>query len=282
MNKTSILKSLALMSAIAVISSCGSTLEELHETVTIDGAVGALVGNVDRPVVKSDKCPVAIIYHGLTGNRSEAHLLAVADSLYNEGVAVVRFDFNGHGESEGLFSNMDLNNELEDAKIIYDYVCSLPWADKKNIILSGHSQGGLIAGVAAADLGKDKVKSLILMAPAACIHNMCVEGSMFSHPFDVNNLPDSLEFWGGEFLGKSYLQSGIDMDVLERTSGYDGPVCILQGGSDSNIIGEASKYPSYLKDCEYHEMEGLTHCFGEDLALPAKISAEFVRKQLGK
>lgn len=269
------------MLAICTASCTSPVLEPLNENVTIKGSVGNLVGDIYRPEVKGSTCPVAIIYHGLTGNRAEAHLEAAKDSILAAGYAVIRFDYNGHGDSEGLFSNMTLDNELEDSKIIYDYVASLDWVDKSNIALVGHSQGGLLAGVAAADLGKDKVKCAILMAPAACIHRMVLEGQMFGVPADINTMPDSIAFWGQQ-LGKNYVQSAIDMDVLTRTSGYDGPVCILQGGADKSIRPDAEKYPDYLKDLEYHTLDGLTHCFGEDLETPAKLTAEFLTKHFSK
>jgi pimeloyl-ACP methyl ester carboxylesterase len=37
---------------------------------------------------------------------------------FTAGIASVKFDFNGHGESEGEFSGMTVPNEIEDAKYI--------------------------------------------------------------------------------------------------------------------------------------------------------------------
>jgi len=275
-------KGLLIIAAFACLASCKAPmLEPLNENVSIKGSVGNLVGDIYRPEVKGTTCPVAIIYHGLTGNRAEAHLEAAKDSILAHGIAVIRFDYNGHGDSEGLFSNMTLDNELEDSKLIYDYVSSLPWVDKSKIAIVGHSQGGLLAGVEAGDLGKDKIRCAVLMAPAACIHTMVLNGEMFGVDADINTMPDSIAFWNHQ-LGKKYVQSAIDMDVLGRTSAYDGPVCIIQGENDHSIKPDAEKYPSVLKDCEYHGLEGLTHCFGEDLATPAKITAEFIEKEFAK
>lgn len=272
----------SFLAAFASIVACSSPmLEKIEDNISIQGSVGTLVGDLYRPEVKGKTCPIAIIYHGLTGNRAEAHLEAAKDSILAHGIAVVRFDYNGHGDSEGLFSNMTLDNELEDSKLIYEYVCSLPWVDKSKIAIVGHSQGGLLAGVEAGDLGKDKIKCAVLMAPAACIHRMVLEGKMFGVDADINTMPDSIAFWGQQ-LGKNYVQSAIDLDVYARTAAYDGPVCILQGDKDLSIKPDAEKYPSYLKDCEYHSLEGLTHCFGEDLATPAKITAEFIQKEFAK
>lgn len=251
----------------------------VNETVHIQGSKGQLVGDIQIPEGRGKK-PVTIIYHGLTGFRTEPHLMALNDSLLARGIATVRFDFNGHGESEGLFSEMTLFNELEDAKAIYNYVASLPWVDKKRISIAGHSQGGLETGLLAGDLGAEKIRSAVLLAPAACIHTMAESGNMFG--IDIRNeasLPDSVELWGGKCVGKAYLQSALECDVFERTSHYTGPVLVVQALNDSpELMRDAARYPDYLPQAEFVELEGLTHCFPEDLGTPARIAAEFIAK----
>ena len=266
----------SVIACIAILSACTGSLPELHEKVSIDGSIGKLQGQIDRPAILAGKAPVTIILHGLTGYRSEPHLNALADSLFSRGVATIRFDFNGHGESEGLFSGMTLFNELEDAHRIYDYAASLPWVDKKKISVAGHSQGGLEAGLLAGELGADKVSKLLLLAPAACIHTMATEGSMFGYDL-ASELPDSLLFWGGRYLGKAYLQSALDCDVYGITARYEGSVRILQGlNDDPSLIRDAKRYQEYLPQAEYIPLEGLSHCFPEDLATYAKLGADFL------
>lgn len=266
----------AFLCVILLLTACSTPLPELHETVCIDGSVGKLQGQVDRPAVPDGKAPVAIILHGLTGYRTEPHLNALADSLQARGVATVRFDFNGHGESEGRFSSMTLFNELEDAHLIYDYVAALPWVDPKSISVAGHSQGGLEAGLLAGELGAGKVRKLLLLAPAACIHTMAEEGSLFGYETG-DTLPDSLQFWGGRYLGKAYLQSALDCDVYGITARYEGPVRILQGMDDSpGLIRDAKRYLDYLPQAEFIPLEGLSHCYPEDLGTPARLGADFI------
>lgn len=275
------MKKLSLILAAMFCISCAGSLGELHETVTIDGDHGKLIGNIDRPAINGEKAPVLIFYHGLTGHRSEMHINAVCDSVYAAGVAVVRFDFNGHGESEGDFSQMSLDNELAEAKLIYDYVASLPWVDTERICLSGHSQGGLITGVTAGDLGASKVRCAALLAPAACIHTMATEGHMFEYDVNLENMPDSILFWKGLYLGKDYIRSAIEMDVYGRTSAYEGPTLVVQGTNDMpELYRDSKRYPEFVKNCEYVEIEGLTHCFPEDYATPAILTRDFILKNI--
>lgn len=97
------------------------------------------------------RVPVTIIMHGFMGNKNERMLALLADSLAARGIASVRFDFNGHGQSEGKFEEMTVPNEIEDAKKIYAYVASQPWADTTRIALAGHSQGGVVSAMTAGE-----------------------------------------------------------------------------------------------------------------------------------
>ena len=255
-------------------------LPELNYVETIDGSHGKLVGDVTRPAVQARKVPVVIICHGLTGWRAENHNMAVGDSLLAHGYATVCFDFNGHGESEGKFSDMTIENELEDLHCIYDYVAGLPWVDKKRIAVAGHSQGGFVAGVFAGDMGRKKVKCAVLLAPAACIHVDAVNNIFFDAPASYEDLADSAFYWG-RWFGKDYFRAAREIKVFERTGAYDGPVLIVQGDADMpNLLRDSRLYPNYIKDCKYVELPGLTHCFPENYALPASLSLEFIQQNL--
>lgn len=242
--------------------------------VSIQGARGTLVGEVMK--VSDKKAPVAIICHGLTGNRNETFLLAVVDELSKKGVSSVRFDFNGHGESEGAFSGMTVSNELEDLEHIYDYVCSLDWVDKSRISLVGHSQGGLVSGIFAGEKGKRKIRSVALLAPAACIQYFAQDGNFFGID-TAKNLPDSIPFWGGRFLGKAYVEDARELKVYERSLRYKGPETIIIGSKDSpDLFKYAKLYSEKSPSISFQELPGLTHCFEEDIHTPARLTAEFL------
>ena len=242
--------------------------------MNIQGARGTLVGEVVK--VSDKKAPVAIICHGLTGNRNETFLLAVVDELSKKGISSVRFDFNGHGESEGAFSGMTVSNELEDLEHIYDYVCSLDWVDKSKISLVGHAQGGLVSGIFAGEKGKRKIRSVALLAPAACIQYFAQDGNFFGVD-TAKNLPDSIPFWGGRFLGKAYVEDAQELKVYERSLRYKGPETIIIGSKDSpDLFKYAKLYSEKSPSISFQELPGLTHCFEEDIHTPARLTAEFL------
>lgn len=60
---------------------------------------------------------------------------------------VIRFDFDGHGKSDGNFSDMDVLRELLDAIEILKYVQKYSFIT--DIYVLGHSQGGVVGGMLA-------------------------------------------------------------------------------------------------------------------------------------
>ena len=64
------------------------------------------------------KAPVVVNLHGFGGNKSGYKNLHVqqARKLEENGVACVRFDFYGNGESDGEFDNMSFTSLLVDGE----------------------------------------------------------------------------------------------------------------------------------------------------------------------
>ena len=110
-------------------------------TITLERDGLQLVGTREEPF--GEIYDMAIIFHGFTANRNTSLLREIANSLRDENIASVRFDFNGHGDSDGKFENMTVLNEIEDANAILNYVKTDPHV--RNIYLVGHSQGGVVA-----------------------------------------------------------------------------------------------------------------------------------------
>lgn len=107
-----------------------------------------LRGRLDR--MTEGRSNAAIFFHGFGGNigtEPEHAYQKLIEILNKKGIAVFRFDFNGHGKSDGDFSNMNILNGIEDAIAILEYVRTQEWVEE--IFLIGHSQGGVIAGMMA-------------------------------------------------------------------------------------------------------------------------------------
>ena len=99
------------------------TLQGTTERLTIDGAKGKLAAIIQKPVLaQGQRCPMVMLCHGFSGRKDGPMFELIADTLMMHGIASIRFDFNGHGDSEGDFVDMTVPNEIEDAMKVYEYV----------------------------------------------------------------------------------------------------------------------------------------------------------------
>ena len=174
-----------------------SSRHAVEERVTIDGSKGKLQAILQKPVLKpGEQCPMVIFCHGFGGSKDGPLFELITDTLQAHGIASIRFDFNGHGESEGDFQEMTVPNEIEDAKHVYAYVRDLRYIN--SIAIVGHSQGGVVASMTAGQLGTDALRAVVLMAPAAVLRDDAIRGSTMGKMYDPLDPPEYVELWGGD------------------------------------------------------------------------------------
>lgn len=128
-----------------------------------------LWGVLNLPI-KKGKVPAVIIAHGFNGSKSERKFVKLARQLSKNGIAVLRFDFSGCGDSEGDFEKMSIHQEVEDLKAAYENLARQPSIDRKRIGVLGHSLGALIACL--FQIKNSVAKTLVLIAPALDQENL--------------------------------------------------------------------------------------------------------------
>lgn len=271
------MKKLLLLSVALITTNLFA--QKVTTETTVKGSMGNLSVIIEQPTLKEgQKCPVVIQMHGFSGNKGGMHEL-IADKLVAKKIASVRFDFNGHGQSEGLFQNMTVPNEIEDAKAIYDYVASLPFVSK--IAFLGHSQGGVVASMTAGELGDDKVSALVLMAPAAVLREDAIRGNTFGKSYDPLNLEGDVELFGGLKLGKKYIETAFSLPIYETAAKYQGPAAIYHGNNDKVVpytYGE--RFHNIYPLSEYHYLPGEDHGFSQTLDSISGLITNFFLSKL--
>ena len=88
--------------------------------------------------------------------------LVLADHLTKQGIGVLRFDDRGQGESTGDFGTATTEDFSKDVLSAIAYLKTRNDVDKKNIGLIGHSEGGIIAPLAANN--SNDVAFIVLLA----------------------------------------------------------------------------------------------------------------------
>ncbi|WP_321347776.1 alpha/beta fold hydrolase [uncultured Draconibacterium sp.] len=277
---------LALTCFMIVTIGCsnqkGKTQEEpaavpFSKSVQIQGAVGNLEAELQIPTLKTnEKCPLVIIMHGVFSNREFPVLTEIADSLQSQGIASIRFDFNGHGESDGEFINMTVPSEVKDAKAVFEYCKSLYFVS--DISLLGHSQGGVVTSLTAGEL-KDAVKSVVLLAPAAVMEDQVSAGMMMGVTFDPENIPEFITVFNHQ-VGREYLSTILTLNIYPRAAEYKGPVCIIHGKADQVVpYSYGERYDEIYSNSTLHLLDGENHLFNQNQSLAAKIAVDFLAEQ---
>ena len=236
--------------------------------------------------VNEQKYPLLVLCHGFGGDKEGKLFDCLVDSLNKKGIAVLRFDFNGHGKSEGKFEDMTVPNEIEDAKCILRYASSLPWVSE--IALGGHSQGGVVSAMTSGQLAAKPeqdikpISALVLLAPAAVLRDDALRGNTFGKMYDPKNPPAKIEMWGGKYLGGNYIRTAVNLPIYETAMNYQGPECILHGDADRIVPYTYGLRFHYLnKQSEWHLMTDADHGFSNQEEKSAHIASEFLAKTLG-
>jgi pimeloyl-ACP methyl ester carboxylesterase len=182
---------------------------------------------------------------------------ALADWAARAGRACVRFDYSGHGESEGAFTDGTIGRWLEDSMAVFDACCSGPQ------ILAGSSMGGwlsllliralrqrpLLYPPPQAGEGRERAASvagLVLIAPAVDfteelmwkrftpeIRRELEENGVWKRPSQYSSEP--------YLVTRQLIEEGRNHLLLGGMIEAGCPVRILQGVEDPDVPWQHAK-----------------------------------------
>ena len=143
---------------------------------------------------ESEYKDLVVMLHGFTGHKNENGYLfkQLTQTLTDNQIATLRYDFMGSGESDGNFEDFTFFTELEDAKHIIEEAFRLN--NNRKIILLGFSMGGAVASRISLEM-KEYITKLILLSPAGNIAKL-IHGRFENHFIDENGNIDM----GGYYL----------------------------------------------------------------------------------
>ncbi len=141
----------------------------LEKEVTVKNEIAKieLAGTLTMPE-KGGPFPAVILITGSGAqNRNEELMghkpfLVLADWLTRNGIAVLRCDDRGVGKSTGTFSTSTTLDFATDVSSAIDFLQTQKEIDPAKIGLAGHSEGGMIAPIVAAE--RKDVAFLVLLA----------------------------------------------------------------------------------------------------------------------
>lgn len=249
-----------------------------QQDFTLQGDHGKLAATLHIPAGKKSY-PLVLILHGFNANKEMPLLTELSKQLNEYGIATLLFDFNGHGKSDGSFLDMTIPNELEDARRVYAYAKQLPGVTSISAV--GHSQGGVVVGMLAGELGEDGFKSIVLMSPAPELKDDTARGDLFGVKYDPRNVPEYITLSTGLKVGRAFLETTPHLPIYETSARYRGPVLVLHSADDQLVpYHYGVEYSRIFPHATLETVQGFDHNFTQDTPAADKIVADFFAKQL--
>jgi putative redox protein len=138
----------------------------MQEHITFENRKAqTLAGVLHRPEAGQPRA-CAVFAHCFTCTKSSKAAVRISEALASEGIAVLRFDFTGLGQSEGEFSSTHFSSNVDD---LVDAAAFMAARGEPLAVLIGHSLGGT-AVLAAAHEIESAVAVATIGSPANAEH----------------------------------------------------------------------------------------------------------------
>jgi dienelactone hydrolase len=207
--------------------------------------------------------PVVLLLHGFTGSRDELATPAVPDGIFahtadvfaQNGLASLRIDFMGSGDSDGSYADTTLQIETADALAALDFLAARDDVDMSKASIVGWSMGGAVAAMTAArtdhpiasvslwEAGANMYASMALFFGSEAVQKALTDPADTAHELA---LP-----WGGTIsLKGSFFRSLAAVDPVADIVSYSGPLLVTSGTIDPVVYPQPESAQVFL---DYHD-----------------------------
>lgn len=231
---------LACLAAIALCIVAAVTLLQPNtnpKNIEITGTRGNIPATIQLPAksARGEELPLVVLCHGFTGNRQgDGHFAPLAEDLAAHGIATVRLDFAGCGDSTEPYANYTLANMAADVDSVIGYMQATYGTGKTALV--GHSMGGRLASL-YPQLGQYPVTALALWSPANGTGLQGLEFLSIDNFAAVEELAaradaeGSVAAWGVE-LSAAYIDGMRDSDPNAALQESGLPVLLTYSGNE--------------------------------------------------
>jgi alpha-beta hydrolase superfamily lysophospholipase len=179
---------------------------------------------------------------GLKSEMTSTKASAVADWAAQQGLACTRFDYSGHGQSDGRFEDGTVTRWLEETRAVFTALTHGPQ------ILVGSSMGGYMALLLLRALMTDapaesaRIKALVLIAPAWDMADLMWSNLPAAAKKDIEDKGVYLRpsrYGDGDYpITRAFLEDGRTHRIASAPFDPGRPVHIMHGLQDPDVPWE--------------------------------------------
>ena len=202
---------------------------------------------------------MAISCHGMFSDKGGNKHLALAKALEEQGISLLRFDFAGSGESEGLLYDVSYSRRMEDLDCALE---ALVAQGGRFFAVFGSSLGGAVALLAAA-----RDERIVGVATLAAI----------GHPAELlESQPEALANWrklgyhdfAAGRVGSEFLDDSLTHDVVGAVSVLRAPILVVHGDQDQVVpCSDAHDIAAAARRASLDMVLGADHNFSQAVHL---------------
>jgi len=217
-----------------------------QKTISFQVEGQKVVGTLELPDGAA-KPAVILLLHGFKGSRNELEIPSLKQGVFTHaanawaarGLASLRIDFRGGGESEGSFEDTTISGQVKDALAAIEFLQTEKSVDPTRMALVGWSQGGAVAAITA---GRSKRR----LAAVALWNPLTVPAASSEAILGVDVVKAGLASagkpvvfklpWGAEAsLKTAFFEDLFSVDPVADLAKYTGPVFVAVGTNDTAI-----------------------------------------------
>lgn len=213
-----------------------------EETVCFSSSAGKLAGIIHHPDHLSSSCVIAC--HGLYSDKKSDKFVAIGNRFAKEGIAVLRFDFRGCGESEGLIEDTTITGRKDDLFAALSFLRSHNPSIAQNIGLLGSSMGGYISLLVAS-------------------YDKTIEGVVvWATPFSFDGLREAIDNSHSPRLKEGFYHDAKQYDAKKFVLRVNNTL-LIHGDSDETVPLDHARrlYRSATEPKRLEIVKGADHTF---------------------
>ncbi len=227
----------------------------MNKNVSFQSHGYTIRGNFSLPFAGA---PCVIFSHGLEGSKDGFKWKFFTNSLYDLGIASLRFNYHGCGEggekSDGNFEDSAVSKRMADFKAAIDFVEGEP-VDNKRLGAIGSSLGGTVI----INLHDKRIKALVSLATPFIFQKPSPE-EIAKHQHDKYHFLPS-----GARVKKQFIHELWELDTQAAIKKLACPLIIMHGSNDEVVpvedarkLYEKANEPKMLK-----VINGANHSFDD-------------------